>query len=233
MWEKLPLFALAAVSAFITIRAQGAGGATGWYPLSIRVGNAIVSYASYVGKAFWPARLAVMYPHPGYSLRSWQVAAAFLLLLAITGLVMAGRRHRYLPVGWFWFLGTLVPMIGLKQVGAQAMADRYAYLPFVGLFIMVCWGVSDWAEQRHLLRGLAGRSQPRRLIGVDGGGSSSDWLLERPRDAVVARLAGHQRQLAGREQLRHGAAAAGTDGRRHSSLPGSGRDRPLRSPSAI
>ncbi len=148
--EKLPLFAIAAGSAFITIRAQAAGGATSWYPLSIRVGNAIVSYATYVGKAFWPASLAVMYPHPGHSLRLWQVASASLLLLAITGLVMAGRRHRYLPVGWFWFLGTLVPMIGIKQVGAQAMADRYAYLPFVGLFIMICWGISDWAEQRSI-----------------------------------------------------------------------------------
>jgi protein O-mannosyl-transferase len=150
VWEKVPLFALAAASAGITIKAQSSGGATAWYPLSIRIGNAIVSYVSYMGKAFWPTRLAPMYPHPGYSLKSWQVAAAALLLLTITGLVVAGRRHRYLPVGWFWFLGTLVPMLGLKQVGAQAMADRYAYLPFIGLFVVVCWGVSDWAEQRSL-----------------------------------------------------------------------------------
>jgi protein O-mannosyl-transferase len=150
VWEKAPLFALAAASAGITIKAQSSGGATNWYPVSIRIGNAIVSYASYLGKAFWPARLAPMYPHPGYSLNPWHVVAALLVLLTITGLVLASRRHRYLPVGWFWFLGTLVPMLGLKQVGAQAMADRYAYLPFIGLFIMVCWGVSDWAEVRRL-----------------------------------------------------------------------------------
>ena len=89
-----------------------------------------------------------MYPHSSFAV--WQVAAASVLLLAITGMVIAARRHRYLLVGWFWFLGTLVPMIGLVQVGAQAMADRYAYLPLVGLFIMVCWGVSDWVEQQRL-----------------------------------------------------------------------------------
>jgi tetratricopeptide (TPR) repeat protein len=148
--EKVPLLALSAASAFITMKAQGSGGATGWYPLSIRLGNAIVSYASYLGTAFWPVRLAPMYPHPGYSLNPWHVAAAFLALLIITALVIVGRRHRYLPVGWFWFLGTLVPMLGLKQVGAQAMADRYAYLPFIGLFIMLCWGVPEWAQQRRL-----------------------------------------------------------------------------------
>jgi tetratricopeptide (TPR) repeat protein len=150
VWEKVPLFALAAASAGITIKAQSSGGATSWYPVAIRIGNAIVSYMSYLEKAFWPARLAPMYPHPGYSLNPWHVAVALLILLAITALVMAGRRHRYLPVGWFWFLGTLVPMLGFKQVGSQAMADRYAYLPFIGLFIMVCWGVSDWTERRHL-----------------------------------------------------------------------------------
>jgi protein O-mannosyl-transferase len=150
VWEKAPLFALAAASAGITIKAQSSGGATSWYPASIRIGNAIVSYARYLGKAFWPTDLAPMYPHPGYFLKPWHVVAALLVLLAITGLVLAGRRHRYLSVGWFWFLGTLVPMLGLKQVGAQAMADRYAYLPFIGLFIMVCWGVSDWAELRRV-----------------------------------------------------------------------------------
>src|SRR5271157_1089495 len=165
VWEKVPLFVLAAASAAITIRAQGAGGATSWYPRSVRFGNAILSYASYLGKAFWPARLSPMYPHPGYWLNPWHVAAAFLLLLAITALVMAGRRYRYLPVGWFWFLGTLVPMLGLKQVGSQAMADRYAYLPFIGLFIMVCWGVCDWAERRRLsMVWLAGPSIAALLV---------------------------------------------------------------------
>jgi len=148
--EKLPLLTLAVVSAVITVQAQGAGGALAAYPRSVRVENAVVSYAKYVGKALWPAHLAPMYPHPGNSLREWQVLLALLFLLAVTGFVIEDGRRRYFPVGWFWFLGTLVPMIGLKQVGAQAMADRYAYLPFVGLFIMICWGSSDWATQRHL-----------------------------------------------------------------------------------
>ena len=150
--EKIPLLVLSAASAAITIKAQAAGGATSWYALSVRLENAVVSYMRYIGKAFWPTSLSVMYPHPGNSLATWQMAAALVLLLAITGLVLANWHHRYLPVGWFWFLGTLVPMIGLMQVGAQAMADRYAYLPLVGLFIMICWGVPDWFEERHLSR---------------------------------------------------------------------------------
>ena len=148
--EKLPLFALSAASAVITMRAQRLGG--GINPdsgLLTRLANAIVSYARYLGQAFWPTRLAPIYPYPVGSLKTWEVAAASLLLVAITALAIAGRR-RYLLVGWFWFVGTLVPMIGLVQVGRQAMADRYAYLPFVGLFIVVCWGAADWARQRHI-----------------------------------------------------------------------------------
>src|ERR1039457_2098107 len=149
--EKIPLFALSASSAVITMRAQRLGG--GINPdsaLLTRLANAIVSYARYLGEAFWPTRLAPIYPYPVGPFKAWEVAAAALLLAAITALAIVGRRHRYLLVGWFWFLGTLVPMIGLVQVGRQAMADRYAYLPFVGLFIIICWGVSDWAMQRHV-----------------------------------------------------------------------------------
>jgi hypothetical protein len=149
--EKIPLFVLSASSAVITMRAQRLGG--GINPdsaLLTRLANAIVSYARYLGEAFWPTRLAPIYPYPVGPFKAWEVAVAALLLAAITALAIAGRRHRYLLVGWFWFLGTLVPMIGLVQVGRQAMADRYAYLPFVGLFIVICWGVSDWARQRHV-----------------------------------------------------------------------------------
>ncbi len=149
--EKLPLFALSAASAFLTLKAQRTGGAMSGplntYPFFLRLENAIVSYVRYIGKAIWPSRLALLYPHSSFL--GWQVAAAFLLLAAITGMVIAARHRRYLMVGWLWFLGTLVPMIGLVQVGSQAMADRYAYLPFIGLFIMVCWGVPDWAESRR------------------------------------------------------------------------------------
>jgi protein O-mannosyl-transferase len=146
--EKVPLLFLVAASAVITLHAQRE--ATTPYPFSVRLANALVSYAWYVKKAFWPSHLALLYPHPPGLPSIRQMAAASLLLLAVTVLVVAARRQRYLPVGWLWFLGTLVPMIGLVQVGRQAMADRYAYLPFVGLFIMVCWGTAEWSEQRHL-----------------------------------------------------------------------------------
>jgi len=146
--EKLPLLALSLGSAIMTMKAQGLAGALRYYPLSIRLENAIVSYVRYIGKAFWPGDLAVFYPHP--ELLAWQVAAALLLLLAVTAFVIQQRRQRYLAVGWFWFLGTLVPMIGIVQVGEQAMADRYAYLSFIGLSLMVCWGVAALAEQRQL-----------------------------------------------------------------------------------
>jgi hypothetical protein len=148
--EKLLLFALSAASALVTMRAQETG--MFWYPPLIRAGNAIVSYALYIRNFFWPFRLAVMYPHPMAPLRVRQVAVALMFLLAISSLVAKNWRRRYLTVGWLWFLGTLVPMIGIVQVGYQAMADRYAYLPFIGLFIMICWGVADWAEQKHLAK---------------------------------------------------------------------------------
>ncbi|HVP00760.1 MAG TPA: tetratricopeptide repeat protein [Bryobacteraceae bacterium] len=151
--EKLPLFALAAASAFITMKAQRVGGDKVWYPLTARLENAIVSYALYLRNAVWPTRLAVFYPHPGNSLRAWEVGAALLLLAAITALVIDWRRQRYLAAGWLWFVGTMVPMIGLEGVGyqgMQGMADRYAYLPFIGLFVMVCWSISDLARQRHI-----------------------------------------------------------------------------------
>jgi protein O-mannosyl-transferase len=141
--EKLPLLALSAAAAVVTMIAQRLGGGINPdIPLSARLGNAIVSYARYLGKALWPSRLAPMYPHPG-AWPIWQILAALVLLLAISALVFAGRKRRYLVTGWLWFLGTLVPMIGLVQVGKQAMADRYAYLPFLGLFIMICWGAPD------------------------------------------------------------------------------------------
>jgi protein O-mannosyl-transferase len=146
--EKLPLFMLSAASAVLTVKAQRFGGAMSGplntYPFPLRFENAIVSYVRYIGKALWPSQLAFLYPHLSFAV--WQVGAGLLLLLVISGMVIASHQ-RYLAMGWFWFLGTSVPMIGLVQVGSQAMADRYAYLPLVGLFIMICWGLPDWADQ--------------------------------------------------------------------------------------
>lgn len=151
--EKIPLFVIAAASAVITMKAQRSSGAVlsfGVSPLSERLSNALISYVRYLLDAFWPSGLAPMYPHPGDSLRAWQVYGSLLILLIITMLVVQYRHRRYLLVGWLWFLGTMVPMIGLVQVGRQAMADRYAYLPFVGIFIMVCWGVAQPFEEKRL-----------------------------------------------------------------------------------
>jgi tetratricopeptide (TPR) repeat protein len=161
--EKIPLFLICAVSAIVTVMAQQAGGAVvslEVYSFSTRLTNAIVAYARYIGKAFWPTHLGPLYPHPWHPLPLWQVVPALLLLLAVTALVIAARNRRYLLVGWLWFLGALVPMIGLVHVGNQAMADRYAYLPFLGLFIAVCWGSSDFAERRHVPTDIL------RVIGV-------------------------------------------------------------------
>jgi protein O-mannosyl-transferase len=151
--EKLPLFGIAAASAYMTMQAQHAGGAVmslAATPLSMRLSNAIVSYVKYLAKAFWPVDLAPMYPHPGDSLRAWQVYGALLILLALTMFLAERKTRRYLIVGWLWFLGTMVPMIGLVQVGRQALADRYAYLPLLGIFLIVCWGVSDLVAEKHL-----------------------------------------------------------------------------------
>ncbi len=151
--EKIPLFAMCAASAVVTVIAQKVVGAVvslDVYPFSLRLTNAIVAYVRYIGKALWPTHLVPIYLHPWHALPLSQVIPALALLLMITVLAVVGRSHRYLLVGWLWFLGTMVPMIGLVQVGNQAMADRYAYLPFIGLFIIVCWGVSELAERQHV-----------------------------------------------------------------------------------
>ena len=154
--EKLPLLALSAGSAVLTLKAQRAGGAINpqnSYGLSLRMENAVVSYARYIGKAVWPSHLSAFDPYPRSGVSAGQAIAATVLLLAVTVFVIVARRRRYLLVGWLWFLGTLVPMIGLVQAGDQSMADRYAYLPFVGLFIMVCWGAADLASEKMPNRG--------------------------------------------------------------------------------
>jgi protein O-mannosyl-transferase len=148
--EKVPLLFLCWVDAMFTLRADAGARPQLWLPLSMRLGNAVFSYARYIAMAIWPTRLAPLYPFPGNSLTIWQVLGALILLIAISALVIAGRHHRYLPVGWFWFLGTLVPMIKIIQFGKDSMADRFAYQALIGLFIMICWGLSDWAERLRI-----------------------------------------------------------------------------------
>ena len=150
--EKVPLLALSAASAIVTMVAQQAGGAVRSaveYPPSVRIENAVGAYFDYVGRLLWPLRLAPMYPHPGDSLPAWQIGVAALFLMTVTVLVLRHREKRYLVVGWLWYLGALVPMIGLVQVGQQATADRYMYLPMIGLLLMLCGGLADWASDRR------------------------------------------------------------------------------------
>src|SRR6266550_7568972 len=154
VWEKLPLFALAAASAIMTLIAASRGGAVrtlAHEPIALRLSNAVVSYAKYLLRAFWPNDLAVYYPFPEAGIPAWQIIGAALLLVAITAFCFFQRRIRpYLIVGWLWFLGTLVPVIGLVQVGAQTMADRYFYIPSIGLFIAIVFGLADMAERRRV-----------------------------------------------------------------------------------
>jgi tetratricopeptide (TPR) repeat protein len=145
--EKTPLFLLTIGLSAVTYIVQQKGGVMsdlGNVPFKYRAANALVSYVIYIQKMVWPSRLAVFYPHPFDKLPLWQVIISALLLLAVTiAVILLIRRRKYLTVGWFWYVGTLVPVIGLVQVGAQARADRYTYLPFIGLFIMIAWGISD------------------------------------------------------------------------------------------
>ena len=154
--EKVPFLILSAASAMITMRAQRAGGAVrtiAEFSLPVRLENCIHAYTMYLLKTVWPAGLVTLYPHPGDSLASWNVGLSALILLVITTFVIRLRARRYLLVGWLWFLGTLVPVIGLVQVGEAAMADRYAYIPLVGIFVMISFGIDDLLQgsQRRIL----------------------------------------------------------------------------------
>jgi protein O-mannosyl-transferase len=151
LWEKIPLFLIGAADAVVTIFAEHKGDVRSWpYTFSIRLGNAILSYARYIGKLFWPFHLAYFYPHPGYALRWSEVWAALFFLIAVSTLVILERERRYLFVGWFWYLGTMVPLTGLVQFDLPALADRWVYIGFVGLFVMICWSAADLAEGLRL-----------------------------------------------------------------------------------
>jgi protein O-mannosyl-transferase len=153
--EKLPFFALSTAAAVVTYLVQQSSRAIKPFPLELRVENALISYVAYIGQLFWPNKLAVFYPYP-HELSAW-AAALSGMALAVVSIVAVKRR--YLLVGWLWYLGMLVPVIGFVQVGAQARADRYTYLPYVGLAIMLAWGatevVNHWPRTKRAVQALA------------------------------------------------------------------------------
>lgn len=158
--EKIPFFSLTAVSCVLTFLAQHQAGALRTldvFPLKIRTANALISYVRYIVKMVWPHNLVVFYPYPGNILMSHVISAGlFLASVTILFAILArrGRRLSYYAVGWLWYLGTLVPVIGIVQVGSQAMADRYTYIPLIGLFIIISWGFFDMVrgrKNRHIV----------------------------------------------------------------------------------
>jgi tetratricopeptide (TPR) repeat protein len=171
--EKIPLFVLAVASCITTVIAQQAEGAVrsmDRYTLSVRINNALVSYISYIRKMIWPTRLAHLYLHPGRNLPTWKPVIALVILISVSVAViyMARRRHDLAPLlgGWLWYLGTLVPVIGLVQVGKQSMADRYTYLPSIGILIMVAWGTARLFNRWRRRNMVLGISTGLLLIGL-------------------------------------------------------------------
>lgn len=151
LWkEKAPLFAMSAMSCVVTVVAQRSGGAIQTlerFTFPERLANALIAYAGYLGKTVWPTSLAVFYPYPHVSLFSWPAAGSAILLAGVTTLVLRfARMTPYLTVGWLWYVGTLFPVIGLVQAGLQSMADRYTYVPLIGVFIAIVWGAAAFAE---------------------------------------------------------------------------------------
>ncbi len=143
VWEKAPFFILSGLSCAVTLLTQQHNQAERFmdgFPLGGRIENAFVSYPRYLGKMCWPVNLAVLYPHPGYWPPLTTVVAAIFVLAASFVVIRLGKKYRYLGPGWFWFLGTVIPVIGLIQVGGQSMANRYTYVPLIGIFILVSWG---------------------------------------------------------------------------------------------
>jgi protein O-mannosyl-transferase len=157
--EKIPFIVLSIASSIVTFFAQQSGRVVisfDRFPLKFRIGNALVSYIKYMGKMIWPSRMAVFYPHPYENVSVLYAVLSAVLLLAVTILVLRfAKNHRYLVTGWFWYLGTLIPAIGIVQAGLQARADRYTYIPYIGLFIMLAWGLptilSKWKFRKFAL----------------------------------------------------------------------------------
>jgi tetratricopeptide (TPR) repeat protein len=172
--EKIPLIALSAVSSLVTFLAQR--GAIGWteqLPVSTRISNALVAYVVYIRQMFWPAGLAVFYPHPENRLPVWEISLALIVLVGITAAAFVFRKKApYFVTGWLWYLGMLVPVIGLVQVGWQGHADRYTYLPQIGLYIAVTWAVTDLTRSWRFPRTALGAA----AVLIVGALSCRAWL---------------------------------------------------------
>jgi len=168
--EKVPLFALAVASGVLAIHAQhqlGALPSLQTLPLDARLSNALTSFVTYLGKMVWPTDLAVFYPHPEASLPLEQVVLASLVIIALSALVLWGTpSFPYLLVGWLWYLGTLLPVSGLIQVGRHSMADRYMYVPLIGLFILLVWGCTQWVNDSQIRKGLGIGASVFLLLGL-------------------------------------------------------------------
>ena len=166
VWEKVPLFGLSAASCIVTFLAQTKGEVVqplDYIPFGMRIFNAVVSCVTYLEKMVWPSSLAIFYPHAASThaaIPMWEIAGAILLIGGLSFLAFwEGQRRPYITVGWLWYLGTLVPVIGLVQVGYQAMADRYTYVPLVGVFIAIAWGIPNLFSKirfRNLALGVLG-----------------------------------------------------------------------------
>jgi len=180
LWEKAPLFALSAAASAVVYIAQHTGGATASFdaiPFITRLQNAVISYLIYILKTAWPINLAVFYPYPE-TISFWTTAGSVAVLLAITAAVLfKGRKFPYLPAGWLWYVGTLIPVIGLVQIGAQANADRYTYLPMIGLLILTVWGASDLATRLKLGRilTLSAAGAVLAVLTIAGYNQASYW----------------------------------------------------------
>lgn len=162
--EKLPFFACSLLSSAMTIYVQRKGGAVvtlEWIPFNLRLENSLVSYVKYITKTVWPHDLAILYPF-AVPIPLWQTVFSTLFILFVSGASLRyGRRYPYLPVGWFWYIVTLLPVIGLIQVGNQAMADRYAYIPSIGLYIIIAWGVTELFSSRYIFGIQPAGKKPR------------------------------------------------------------------------
>lgn len=170
--EKAPFFALAVGSSIVTFIVQERGGAmeiAKTYSIQTRIINAFVAYTEYIVDMIWPVKLALLYPHPGNSLQLWKgVVAGFALVLITILVIRKARRIPYLAVGWLWYIVTLIPVIGIVQVGSQAMADRYTYVTLIGLFIIIAWGANDllskWRHRKIWLSTLAAIILPVLIV---------------------------------------------------------------------